>query len=112
MVEQDIDSEIEYHLYYHFLSESKWDYQFVNECTMPQTSEIMAQIKLENNTPIVLIIDESATLKKGTESVGLAQQYAGVVGKVYNCQVAVYCSLTNNENLTLIDTALFLPQIG
>lgn len=110
MVEQDIDSEIEYHQYYHFLSESKWDYQSVNECTMLQTSEIMAQIKLENNTPTGLIIDESATLKKGTESVGVARQYAGVVGKVDNCQVAVYCSLTNNENSTLIDTSLFLPQ--
>lgn len=110
MVEHDIDSEIEYHQYYHFLSESKWDYQSVNECTMLQTSEIMEQIKLKNNTPTGLIIDESATLKKGSESVGVARQYAGVAGKVDNCQVAVYCSLTNNENSTLIDTALFLPQ--
>lgn len=40
----------------------------------------------------------------------LARQYAGVSGKVDNCQVAVYCSLCNQENATLIDTSLFLPQ--
>jgi len=63
MVEQDIDSEIEYHQYYHFLSKSKWDYHSINLCTLFQTREIMAQIKLEKNTPTGLIIDESATLK-------------------------------------------------
>jgi SRSO17 transposase len=110
MVEQDIDNETEYHQYYHFLSESKWDFQSVNECTMLQTSDLMEQIKLKNNKPTGLIIDESSHLKKGDESVGVARQYAGVAGKVDNCQVAVYCTLTNDENVTLIDTTLFLPQ--
>ena len=110
MVEQDTDSETDYHQYYHFLSESKWDHQSVNECTMLKTSALMEQIKLEKGKPTGLIIDESAHLKKGNESVGVARQYAGVAGKVDNCQVAVYCSLTTAENSTLIDTALFLPQ--
>ena len=108
--EHDIDSETEYHQYYHFLSESKWDYQSVNECTMLQASNLLQEIKIKNGKPTGLIIDESAHLKKGNESVGVARQYAGVVGKVDNCQVAVYCTLTNDENSTLIDTALFLPQ--
>lgn len=108
--EHDIDSQTEYHQYYHFLSESKWDYQSVNDCTMLQTSDLLEQIKIKDGKPTGLIIDESSHLKKGDESVGVARQYAGVAGKVDNCQVAVYCSLTNGENSTLIDTALFLPQ--
>jgi SRSO17 transposase len=110
IVEHDIDSSTEYHHYYHFLSESKWDYQYINECTMLQTSELLEQIKIQSGKPTGLIIDESSHLKKGDESVGVARQYAGVAGKVDNCQVAVYCSLGNGENSTLIDTALFLPQ--
>lgn len=110
MVEQDKDSEIAYHQYHHFLSESIWDFKSVNESTMLQTNDLMEQIKAKSGTPTGLIIDESAHLKKGEESVGVARQYAGVVGKVDNCQVAVYCSLTNNGNATLIDSALFLPQ--
>lgn len=31
------------------------------------------------------IVDESAHLKKGTQSVGVARQYAGVVGKIRLC---------------------------
>ena len=108
MVEKD--SQANYHQYYHFLSESKWDYQSVNKCTMLQVNDLMEQIRAKAETPTGLIIDESAHLKKGNESVGVARQYAGVVGKVENCQVAVYCSVTNNEFATLIDTALFLPQ--
>lgn len=110
MVEHDIDSEIAYHQYHHFLSESKWDFLEVNESTMLQTNALMEQIKAQKGTPTGLIIDESSHLKKGGESVGVARQYAGVAGKVDNCQVAVYCSLTNDQNATLIDEALFLPQ--
>lgn len=108
MVEKD--SLANYNQYYHFLSESKWDYKSVNEFTMLQVNDLMEQIKIKYKTPTGLIIDESSHLKKGDESVGVARQYAGVSGKVDNCQVAVYCSVTNNENATLIDTALFLPQ--
>jgi SRSO17 transposase len=40
----------------------------------------------------------------------VARQYAGVLGKVDNCQVGVYCALTNNGNSTLTNERLFLPQ--
>ena len=43
-------------------------------------------------------------------SVGVSRQYAVVVGKVDNCQVGVYCSLVNGENVTLIHQRLFLPE--
>ena len=99
-----------YHQYYNFLSESKWDYKAVNKQTALNVSVLMEGCKSRSGKPTGFIIDESAHLKKGKESVGVARQYAGVSGKVDNCQVAVYGSLCNEENAALIDTALFLPE--
>jgi SRSO17 transposase len=56
-------------------------------------------------------VDESAHLKKGTASVGVARQYAGVAGKVDNCQVGVYLSLCNDTSATLVNERLFLPEV-
>jgi SRSO17 transposase len=99
-----------YHQYHNFLSESKWDYKAVNKQTALNVSVLMEGCKSRSGKPTGFIIDESAHLKKGKESVGVARQYAGVSGKVDNCQVAVYGSLCNEENAALIDTALFLPE--
>jgi SRSO17 transposase len=40
----------------------------------------------------------------------VARQYAGVVGKVDNCQVGVYTSLVWHSRTTLINTRLYLPE--
>jgi SRSO17 transposase len=37
----------------------------------------------------VVMLDESGFVKKGQESVGVARQYGGALGKVENCQVGV-----------------------
>ncbi len=34
----------------------------------------------------VLVLDETAELKKGQMTVGVARQYAGITGQVENCQ--------------------------
>ena len=70
----------------------------------------MEKEKEKTGKPTGLIIDESSHIKKGKHSVGVARQYAGSVGKVDNCQVAVYLSLCNNKRSSLIDEALFLPK--
>ena len=99
-----------YHQYHNFLSESKWDYQEVNDRTALEASALIIGCKANSGKPTGLIIDESSHLKKGKESVAVARQYAGVCGKVDNCQVAVYASLCNEENTTIIGTSLFVPQ--
>ena len=41
---------------------------------------------------------------------GVDNQYAGVAGKVDNCQVSVYSSLVNDNRATIINEKLFLPK--
>ena len=55
-------------------------------------------------------VDESGFVKKGTESVGVARQYCGRLGKVENCQVGVFLGYTNGAYRTLIDEAIYLPE--
>jgi SRSO17 transposase len=104
------NEEIAYHHYHQFLSESKWDYVGVNDKTAFHATNLMRKCKAKSGKPTEAVIDESGHLKKGKMSVGVGRQYAGVAGKVANCQVAVYLSLCNQDSATLIDSALFLPR--
>lgn len=58
----------------------------------------------------VLIIDETGFPKKGTKSVGVARQYAGILGRTDNCQVGVFLSYCSAQGHTLCDRRLFLPE--
>ena len=56
------------------------------------------------------IVDDTGFPKQGQESVGVARQYSGTLGKVGNCQVAVALHLTTPEESLPLDWALYLPQ--
>jgi SRSO17 transposase len=58
----------------------------------------------------VALIDESSTVKQGTESVGVAAQYCGSVGKTANGQVGVYLGYASGKGYSLIEGRLFLPE--
>ena len=100
----------EYRLYQNFISNSNWDADNVLKKVAIDTSTIMQDIKTQRGNPVMYIIDESAHLKKGKYSVGVAKQYAGVAGKVDNAQVGVYSCLCCENRTTLINERLFLPQ--
>lgn len=102
--------DVEYHQYQHFLSDSPWDHQAVLLRVGQEAHRIMAEERRKSGKPTGLIVDESAHLKQGEHSVGVARQYAGVIGKVENCQVGVYASLCTGERSCLIKERLFLPQ--
>lgn len=55
-------------------------------------------------------MDESGHLKKGKMSVVVSRQYAGIIGKVDNCQVGVYSSLVNEKYASIINERLFIPE--
>lgn len=102
--------ESEYRAYQHFLSESNWKHQDVIDKVALDAFILMKAEKARGGKPTGLIIDESAHLKKGDKSVGVGKQYAGVVGKVENCQVGVYGSLVNDTRAALVGEKLFLPE--
>ena len=58
----------------------------------------------------VLIFDESGCIKKRDDSVGVARQYCGNVGKVDNCQVGVFAAYASENGYALVDKRLFIPE--
>jgi len=58
----------------------------------------------------VALIDESSVVKQGDDSVGVAAQYCGSVGKVANGQVGVYLGYASRKGYSLIEGQLFMPD--
>jgi SRSO17 transposase len=58
----------------------------------------------------VLVFDPSAFPKSGRASVGVARQWCGRLGKVDNCQVAIYLGYVSAQGHTLVDLRLYLPK--
>ncbi len=58
----------------------------------------------------VLVFDPSGFPKSGRESVGVARQWCGRLGKVDNCQVAISLGYVSCKGHTLVDTRLYLPK--
>ena len=87
-----------------FIGVSTWDDQ-------PLREELSRQVGRELGDPDgVLVFDPSAFPKSGSESVGVARQWCGRLGKVDNCQVAVYLGYVSRHEHTLVDTRLYLPK--
>ena len=57
-----------------------------------------------------LIFDETSFVKKGYESVGVARQYCGSLGKIDNCQVGVFAAYASPHGYALLDKRLFIPE--
>lgn len=56
------------------------------------------------------ILDETGFEKSGTKSVGVQRQYSGTMGKVDNCQVAVYLAASTDKGHLILDRRLYLPH--
>ena len=87
-IEEEV-SESKYRSYQHFISNSKWDHEDLISMIALDASSVLKQHKETSGVPTGYIIDESSHLKKGVESVGVSNQYAGVAGKVDNQQFPI-----------------------
>ena len=58
----------------------------------------------------VLMFDETGFVKKGKDSVGVARQYCGTLGKMENSQVGVFAGYASRQGYALVDKRLFLPE--
>ena len=87
-----------------FLGWGEWD-------DAPLRLELARQIGRElGEADGVLVFDPSAFAKSGRESVGVARQWCGRLGKVENCQVAIYLGYVSGQEHALVDMRLYLPQ--
>jgi SRSO17 transposase len=87
-----------------FLGQSPWDHG-------PLLDELADQVGRELGEPDgILVFDPSAFPKKGAESVGVQRQWCGRLGKVENCQVAVYLGYASRKDHALVDVRLYLPK--
>ena len=102
---EEVIPEADYQQLQHMLSNSAWDERAV----LAQVAQEADQ-QLGGDADSCLIIDESGCPKKGRDSVGVARQWCGQLGKVENCQVGVFAALGRGHHATLIDTRLYLPQ--
>src|SRR4029453_12147964 len=57
----------------------------------------------------VWAVDDRGFVKQGKQSVGVARQYCGTVGKVANCQVGVFLASISPRGRALVDKRLYLP---
>ena len=77
----------------------------------PLRQELRHQVKTHlGQGDGVLVFDPSGFPKSGRHSVGVARQWCGRLGKVDNCQVAIYLGYVSRKGHTLVDQRLFLPK--
>jgi SRSO17 transposase len=87
-----------------FMSDDVWD-----ENTMRETYHSLVAHEM-GDPQGVLMVDESGFVKKGKESVGVARQYCGTLGKVDNSQGGVFAAYASRHGYALVDKRLFMPE--
>lgn len=88
-----------------FMKDAKWNHE---KALMIYQQGLAQKIAVPEG---MLTIDESGVAKKGNQSVGVARQYCGSVGKVENAQVGVYLGYANpSGGYGLISSQLFMPE--
>ena len=86
-----------------FMSEYKWDEDRLRDRYWEESAKTLSR------PDGVLSVDSSEIGKKGVESVGVAPQYCGSLGKVANCQSGVFVCYTSSVGHLLLDAQLYLP---
>ena len=95
----------DYQSLHHTITDSPWDARPVMDLTAQKVDQ-----ELGDNENACLIIDPSSFRKWGNNSIGVAKQWCGRLGKVENCQVGVFAALANGVQAALIDARLYLPK--
>jgi SRSO17 transposase len=87
------------------LGAARWDADVLRDALLRLVATVLA-------TPDgVLVVDETGFAKKGTASAAVARQYSGTLGRVDNCQLAVFLGYATTRVRLLVDRALYLPKV-
>jgi SRSO17 transposase len=88
-----------------FISLGTWD----DAAVLHAHQQLVADTLGERETG-VLIIDGCDFPKQGSQSVGVARQWCGALGKVANCQASVVACYASQSGYTLVDRRLYMPE--
>ena len=87
-----------------FFSRSEWS----DNKLLTRYQELMAEsISMPGG---FLSIDGSDFAKKGNQSVGVARQHCGRLGKTENCQAGVFLSYSSDKGYGLLERKLYIPK--
>jgi len=86
-----------------FVSQSPWDHMEVRQ-------ELAKKMVAGASAKAAFTLDDTGFPKKGTQSVGVARQYTGTLGKVANCQIGVSLHYATDDGCFPLDFQLYLPM--
>jgi SRSO17 transposase len=88
------------------LTDADWSHRGA----MVDGAERMLRVVGEAHGMEAYVLDDTALLKQGKHSVGVANQYAGSIGGLANCQSVVTLAITGDAVHTFVSMELFLPS--
>jgi len=91
---------------HHVVADAPWS----DEAVLDQCLDFVLPVMLREEPVVAWVVDDTGFPKKGHESVGVARQYCGQVGKQDNCRVAVSLSVTTEKASMPIAFRLYLPE--
>src|SRR5215467_9822184 len=90
----------------HVVADAPWN----DEAVLDRCLDFVLPAMLRQEPVVAWVVDDTGFPKKGHESVGVARQYCGQVGKQDNCRVAVSLSLTTEKASMPVAFRLYLPE--
>jgi SRSO17 transposase len=91
---------------HHVVADAPWS----DETVLDRCLETVIPALLHKEPIVAWVVDDTGFPKKGRESVGVARQYCGQVGKQDNCRVAVSLSVTTEKASMPVAFRLYLPE--
>jgi SRSO17 transposase len=91
---------------HHVVADAPWS----DEAVLDRCLDFVLPSMLRQEPVVAWVVDDTGFPKKGHESVGVARQYCGQVGKQDNCRVAVSLSVTTEKASMPVAFRLYLPE--
>jgi len=92
---------------HHVVADAPWS----DEAVLDRCLDFILPAMLRQGPVVAWVVDDTGFPKKGQESVGVARQYCGQVGKQDNCRVAVSLSMTTETASMPVAFRLYLPEV-
>jgi len=87
-----------------FLTDSPWDEALGSQLYQNRMAALIG------SDDGIFTVDSSEFPKQGKESVGVARQYCGHLGKTANCQSGVFVGYASNKGYGLLTERLYMPE--